>query len=61
MRSPSRLMFPLIGQPSDHLLFVLALVLLVWATRLLLWTITAFTVGHSPTLALAVLGSVHVP
>lgn len=45
----------------DHLLFVLALVLMVRATRLLLWTITAFTVGHSLTLALAVLGFVHVP
>jgi hydrogenase/urease accessory protein HupE len=45
----------------DHLLFVLALVLLVRDLRLLLWTITAFTAGHSLTLALAVLGFVHVP
>lgn len=45
----------------DHLLFVLGLVLLVgWGTKLL-WTITAFTVGHSITLALAVLGVVNVP
>jgi hypothetical protein len=45
----------------DHLLFVLALVLLVRDLRRLLWTITAFTVGHSVTLALAVLGFVHAP
>src|SRR6186713_463238 len=35
----------------DHLLFVLALVLLVQGSRRLLFTITAFTVAHSLTLA----------
>jgi hydrogenase/urease accessory protein HupE len=45
----------------DHLLFVLALVLLVGWGRSLLWTITAFTAGHSITLALASMGFVHVP
>lgn len=45
----------------DHLLFVLGLVLLVRGGRRLVWTVTAFTVGHSVTLALAVLGLVHVP
>lgn len=45
----------------DHLLFVLALVLLVGWGRSLLWTITSFTAGHSVTLALASLGLVHVP
>ena len=44
----------------DHLLFVLGLVLLVRGRRLLLWTITAFTAGHSVTLSLAALGFVHV-
>ncbi len=44
----------------DHLLFVLALVLLVQGTRRLLLTITAFTVAHSLTLAGATLGWVHV-
>ncbi len=44
----------------DHLLFVLALVLLVTGLRRLVWTATAFTVGHSTTLALAVLGVVTV-
>jgi hypothetical protein len=45
----------------DHLLFVLALVLLVGWGRSLVWTITSFTAGHSVTLALASLGVVHVP
>ena len=45
----------------DHLLFVLGLVLLVQGRQRLLWTVTAFTVGHSVTLSLAVLGVVHVP
>ncbi|HRI91805.1 MAG TPA: HupE/UreJ family protein [Accumulibacter sp.] len=44
----------------DHLLFVLALILIVRQTRMLLWTITAFTVAHSITLALATLGLVHL-
>ena len=39
----------------DHLLFVLGLWLLVPTRRALGWTITAFTVGHSATLALATL------
>jgi hydrogenase/urease accessory protein HupE len=46
---------------GDHLLFVLALVLIVGWGRALLWTITAFTAGHSVTLALATLGFVDVP
>jgi hydrogenase/urease accessory protein HupE len=45
----------------DHLLFVLALVVIVPNRWMLLKTITAFTVAHSMTLALAVLGVVHVP
>ena len=45
----------------DHLLFVLALVMIVRSTRRLLVTITAFTVAHSITLSLATLGVVHVP
>ena len=45
----------------DHLLFVLALVLLVQGTRRLLVTITAFTAAHSLTLAGATLGWVNVP
>jgi len=46
---------------SDHLLFVLALLLIVRGTRRLLVTITAFTVAHSITLALATLDIVRVP
>jgi hydrogenase/urease accessory protein HupE len=45
----------------DHLLFVLALLLLVKGWRRVVGTITAFTVAHSVTLALATLGFVHVP
>jgi hydrogenase/urease accessory protein HupE len=45
----------------DHLLFVLALILIVRNRRVLLWTITAFTVAHSITLGLATVGLVHVP
>lgn len=45
----------------DHLLFVLALVLLVRNWRSLLLTATAFTLAHSITLSLAALGIVHVP
>lgn len=46
---------------ADHLLFVLALMLLVKGFSLLFKTITAFTVAHSITLALAALGFVLVP
>ena len=45
----------------DHLLFVLALVMIVKSTRRLLITVTAFTVAHSITLSLATLGVIHVP
>jgi len=54
----------------DHLFFVLALMLIVWRTRLpkgpravaktMLATITAFTAGHSVTLAAATLGLVRL-
>jgi hydrogenase/urease accessory protein HupE len=45
----------------DHLLFVFGLVLLVRGGRPLLWTVTAFTLGHSVTLSLAALGYVDFP
>ncbi|GEO17609.1 HupE/UreJ family protein [Microvirga aerophila] len=45
----------------DHLLFVLALLLLTTGTWRLVKTVTAFTVAHSITLGLATLGIVHVP
>jgi hydrogenase/urease accessory protein HupE len=45
----------------DHLLFVLGLMLIVRSTGLLIKTITAFTLAHSVTLAMAALGFVHVP
>ena len=45
----------------DHLLFILALMILVKGTRRLVATVTAFTLAHSLTLAGATLGFVHVP
>jgi hydrogenase/urease accessory protein HupE len=45
----------------DHLLFVVGLVMLVRGRRRLLLTITAFTLAHSLTLALSVLGVVRLP
>jgi len=48
-------------QGIDHLLFVLALLILVEGKRRLIGTVTAFTVAHSLTLAAATLGFVNVP
>src|SRR3984957_9114601 len=45
----------------DHLLFVLALVILVRGWRRIAVTVTAFTIAHSITLAAATLGFVNVP
>jgi hydrogenase/urease accessory protein HupE len=45
----------------DHLVFVLALLLIVRGGRRIFLTITAFTVAHSITLVAATLGWVHVP
>jgi hypothetical protein len=45
----------------DHLLFVAGLVALLGGGRRLLVAVTAFTAGHSVTLALATLGLVRAP
>ena len=45
----------------DHLLFLLAIMLIITGLGNLLKTITAFTVAHSMTLGLATLGFVNVP
>ena len=45
----------------DHLLFVLALILLTNGLASIVKTVTAFTLAHSITLSLAALGYVHVP
>ena len=45
----------------DHLLFVLALLIIVVGFKQLLMAVTAFTVAHSITLVLATLGVVNVP
>jgi hydrogenase/urease accessory protein HupE len=46
---------------ADHLLFVLALMLIVRDLRRLLATVTAFTIAHSITLGLATFEIVRVP
>ena len=50
-----------IAHSTAFALFVLALIVIVHKTRMLLLTVTAFTVAHSITLSLATLGVVHVP
>jgi hypothetical protein len=45
----------------DHLLFVLALIIITGGGWKLVKTVTAFTVSHSITLTLATLGYVHIP
>jgi hypothetical protein len=45
----------------DHLLFVLGLLIIVRGLRALIQTITAFTLAHSITLALATLGYASIP
>jgi hypothetical protein len=45
----------------DHLLFVLALLIVARGGWRLVATVTAFTLAHSITLALATLGLVHLP
>ena len=45
----------------DHILFVLGLFLLAAKMRPLLWQVSAFTLAHTITLALAALGYVTVP
>jgi hydrogenase/urease accessory protein HupE len=67
-RSPAQLLFEylrlgvehiLLG--IDHLLFVLGLVLLVRDRKTLIWTVTAFTLAHSITLAGSTLELVDLP
>ena len=45
----------------DHLLFVMGLLLLVGWNRRLIFTVTAFTLGHSVTLAMVTLGLFDYP
>lgn len=46
---------------ADHVLFVLGLVLLVSGIRQLFWLVSAFTLGHSISLALSATGVVQLP
>lgn len=45
----------------DHLLFVICLLIIAGFGKKLLWTVTGFTLAHSITLFLSVLGFVKVP
>ena len=45
----------------DHVAFLLGLLLVVRTLRRVVFTVTAFTLAHSLSLALAVLGVIHVP
>jgi hydrogenase/urease accessory protein HupE len=60
-RRYTRLGFEHILEGIDHLLFVAGLLLLVSGWKKLVGTITAFTLAHSITLALAVLGWASIP
>lgn len=60
MRDYLVLGFEHILEGIDHLFFVWALILLL-ALRTLLWAVTAFTLGHSITLAAAALDLISVP
>ena len=48
-------------QGVDHLLFVMGLLLIVKSRKMLVKTVTAFTVAHSITLAIATFGYARVP
>ena len=58
--------YPVLGaehiwEGPDHLMFVFGLLLLVGGGARLIWTITAFTVGHSITLAVVTIGVFTYP
>jgi hydrogenase/urease accessory protein HupE len=61
MREYLTLGFTHIWSGIDHLMYVFGLVLLVRTPKLLLKTITGFTIAHSVSLAAASLGYLHVP
>ena len=50
-----------IWEGIDHLLFLFGLLLLVGGGTRLLWTTTAFTIGHSITLGVIAVGNVLLP
>jgi hydrogenase/urease accessory protein HupE len=50
-----------IGVGWDHLAFVFCLCIMASNLRALLWTITAFTIGHSMSMALSFFGYVSLP
>jgi len=60
-KSYSQMGFTHILEGVDHLLFLFALLLLIVDFKMLVKTVTAFTVAHSVTLCAATLGIVQVP
>lgn len=61
VREYLQLGFTHIWSGVDHLLYVFGLVLLVRTPRLLIRTITGFTLAHSVSLGAAALGFIHIP
>jgi hypothetical protein len=51
----------IVPKGADHILFVVGLFLLSPNWRVLLWQVSAFTLAHTITLALSVLGWVQIP
>ncbi|NVO27890.1 HupE/UreJ family protein [Donghicola sp. C2-DW-16] len=51
----------ILPQGLDHILFVLGLFFLSTRMRPLLWQVSAFTIAHTVTLALGIMGLVSVP
>lgn len=51
----------IIPKGLDHILFVLGLFFLALQVRPLLWQVTAFTLAHTVTLALGILGIITIP
>ncbi|MDU8942753.1 HupE/UreJ family protein [Ovoidimarina sediminis] len=51
----------IIPKGLDHILFVLGLFFFALAWRPLLWQVSAFTLAHTVTLALATLGIIQIP
>lgn len=51
----------IIPKGLDHILFVLGLFFFALAWSPILWQVTAFTVAHTVTLALATLGVINIP
>lgn len=61
IKAYTELGFEHILEGTDHLLFVMCLVLIAATFKKLLWAITGFTLAHSITLFLSAMGIAHMP